>query len=142
MVELKKLNPADACGIKTKKMENVNEILGRVTEFLKSEAKTETIIGQEFKLGEFSCVPVVSLGIGFGGGSGEGKGNAKGQGEGEGTGVGGGAGFGMGPVGFLVSRGSEIEFIPTRSNKGLGAAFEKIPGLLEKFLEKQKTDKV
>lgn len=123
-------------------MENVNDILGKVTEFLKSEAKTETIIGQEFKLGEFSCVPVVSIGIGFGGGSGEGKGNTKGQAEGEGTGVGGGAGFGMGPVGFLVTRGSEIQFIPTRSSKGLGATFEKIPGLLEKLFEKQKAEKV
>lgn len=122
-------------------MENVNDILGKVTEFLKSEAKTETIIGQEFKLGEFSCVPVVSIGIGFGGGSGEGKGNTKGQAEGEGTGVGGGAGFGMGPVGFLVTRGSEIQFIPTRSSKGLGATFEKIPGLLEKLFEKQKAEK-
>lgn len=122
-------------------MENVNEILGKVTEFLKSEAKTETIIGKEFKLGEFNCVPVVSLGIGFGGGSGEGKGNAKGQADGEGTGVGGGAGIGMGPVGFLVTRGSEIQFIPTRSSKGLSATFEKIPGLLEKLFEKQKTEK-
>ena len=120
-------------------MENINEILSKVTEFLKSEAKTETIIGSEFKLGEFSCLPVVSLGIGFGGGSVEANGNAKGHGEG--SGIGGGAGFGMGPLGFLVTRGSEIQFIPTRSSKGLSATFEKIPGLLEKLFEKQKAEK-
>lgn len=124
-------------------MDNLNEILGKVTEFLKSEAKTETIIGQQFQLGEFTCVPVMSVGIGFGGGSGEGKGNAKGQADGEGNGVGGGAGIGMGPVGFLVTRGSEIQFVPARANKGLSAAFEKIPGLLEKLFEqKNKTEKV
>ena len=119
-------------------MTNLNDMLGKMSEFLKSEAKTETIIGQQFKLGEFTCVPVMSIGLGFGGGGGEGKGNAKNAGEGEGTGAGGGAGMGMGPVGFLVTHGSEIQFIPTRASKGLGAAFEKIPDLLEKFLSKKK----
>jgi uncharacterized spore protein YtfJ len=123
-------------------MNNLNEILAKITDFLKSEAKTETIIGQQFKLGEFTCVPVMSIGLGFGsgGGEGKGKGNAKGMGEGEGTGVGGGAGIGMGPVGFLVTKGSEIEFIPTRSSKGLSATFEKLPGLIEKFLDRAKKE--
>lgn len=119
-------------------MNNLNEMLEKITEFLKSEAKTETIIGQQFQLGEFACVPVMSIGLGFGGGGGEGKGNAKGTAEGEGTGAGGGGGLGMGPVGFLVTKGSEIQFIPARSSKGLAAAFEKIPDLLEKFLDKDK----
>ena len=119
-------------------MNNLNDMLGKMTEFLKSEAKTETIIGQQFQLGEFTCVPVMSIGLGFGGGGGEGKGTAKGSNEGEGNGSGGGAGMGMGPVGFLITRGSEIQFIPTRSSKGLGAAFEKIPDLLDKYLEKNK----
>jgi len=118
-------------------MNNINDVLGKVTDFLKSEAKTETIIGQQFQLGEFTCVPVMSVGIGFGGGSGEGKGNAKGTGEGEGNGVGGGAGIGMGPVGFLVTHQGEIQFISARSGKGLGAAFEKLPDLLEKFIGKK-----
>lgn len=126
-------------------MNNINDLLSNMTEFLKSEAKTETIIGQQFQLGEFSCVPVMSVGLGFGGGGGEGKGGAKGMAEGEGIGAGGGAGMGMGPVGFLVAKGSEIQFIPTKTNKGLSAAFEKIPDLLDKFLDKNKkkeTEKV
>lgn len=123
-------------------MNNINDMLGKITEFLKSEAKTETIIGQQFQLGEFTCVPVMSLGIGFGGGGGEGKGNSKTQGEGEGTGAGGGAGMGMGPVGFLVTREKEIQFIPTKSSRGLSATFEKIPDLLEKFLDKKKKEPV
>lgn len=118
--------------LKQNNMDTLNDVLGKVTEFLKSEAKTETIIGQQFKLGDFDCVPVMSIGIGFGGG--EGKESTKG----ENTGAGGGAGLGMGPVGFLVSKGSEIQFIPVRSTSGLSAAFEKLPGLLEKFLDKSK----
>lgn len=119
-------------------MDNFNDSFGKITEFLKTEAKTETIIGQQFQLGEFTCVPVMSVGLGFGGGMGEGKGVMKDANEGEGKGVGGGAGLGMGPVGFLVTKGSEIQFIPTRSSKGLGSVFEKIPGLIEKYLDKNK----
>lgn len=125
-------------------MENLNGMLEKMTDFLKSEAKTETIIGQQFKLGEFTCVPVMSVGLGFGGGGGEGKGKSKKQGEdeGEGTGAGGGAGLGMGPVGFLVTKENEIQFIPTRTSKGLSATFEKIPEILEKFLNKNKKEEV
>lgn len=115
-------------------MNTLNDMLDKVTEFLKTEAKTETIIGQQFKLGDFACVPVMSVGIGFGGGVGEGKENTKA----EGTGTGGGAGLGMGPVGFLVTKGSEIQFIPVRSASGVNAAFEKLPGLLEKLFDKTK----
>lgn len=121
-------------------MNKLEEVFEKVTDFLKSEGKTETIIGKEFKLGEFTCVPVISMGIGFGGGSGEGKGNSKGTGEG--TGIGGAAGLGMGPVGFLVSRGNEIQFVSTRSSKGLSATFEKLPDLLEKFFDKRNAEKV
>lgn len=118
-------------------MNNLNEMLDKVTEFLKSEAKTETIVGEPFQLAEFTCVPVMSLGLGFGGGGGEGKGNTNSN-AGEGTGAGGGAGLGMGPVGFLVTKGGEIQFIPARQSKGLAAAFEKVPALIEKYFEKEK----
>lgn len=124
-------------------MDNINEILSKMTDFLRSEAKTETIIGQQFQLGEFTCVPVMSLGFGLGGGGGEGKGNrgnGKGTNEGEGTGAGAGAGMGMMPVGFLVTKGDDIQFIPARSSKGLSAAFEKMPDILDKFLAKKEQD--
>ncbi len=117
-------------------MDNLNEMLGKLTEFLKSEVKTETIIGQQFQLGAFTCVPVMAVGIGFGSGGGEGKGNSKAMGEGEGHGAGGGAGLGMGPVGFLVTNGNEIQFISTRTSKGLSSLFEKAPDIMEKFFEK------
>lgn len=122
-------------------MNNFNEVLEKMTEFLRSEAKTETIIGQPFKLGEFTCVPVMSIGLGFGGGAGEGKGGTKEKGEGEGTGIGGAAGLGMGPVGFLVTRNEEIQFISARTSKGLSAAFEKLPDMIERFLNKTQKNK-
>jgi uncharacterized spore protein YtfJ len=114
---------------------NFDEVLSKVTSFLQSEAKTETVIGKEFKLGEFTCVPVIRVGLGFGYGGGEGDDPKQGHGGGSGAG----AGIGIEPLGFLVARGAEISFVPTKNSKGLSAAFEKMPDVLEKFLNKEKT---
>ncbi|MCB0571593.1 MAG: sporulation protein [Phaeodactylibacter sp.] len=114
---------------------NFEEMLPKITEFLKSEAKTETVIGQQFQLGEFSCVPVIRIGMGFGSGGGEGE-APNNQGHGEGMGIGG--GMGIEPIGFLASRGSEISFISTRAKGNFSGIFEKVPELMEKYLEQQK----
>lgn len=116
---------------------NLNELIGKLTDFLKTEAKTETVIGQPFELGGYQCVPVIGMGFGLGVGGGEGV-SAKKE---EGTGMGGGAGIGIGPIGFLVSKDDKIEFISTRKATGMGAAFEKLPDVLEKYFESQKDGK-
>lgn len=117
----------------------IDDVLGKITDLIKSEAKTETIMGKEFKLGEFSCVPVIRIGVGFGfGGSGTEGGEASQTDKSRIEGAGAGAGMGSEPVGFLVTRGSEISFIPARNTKGLSAAYERIPDLLEKLLEMRK----
>ena len=120
---------------------NLEETVKQLTDFMKTEAKTETVIGQSFQLGEFSCVPVIKFGMGLGYGGGEGHGDAAGKGKGEGTGGGAGGGIGVEPIGFLTTRGDQISFIPTRANKGLSAVFEKVPDLLEKMMDKKRTEK-
>lgn len=106
-------------------------LLDKITSFMKSEAKTETVIGKAFQLGEFSCIPVIRVGMGFGTGGGEGDDKTKGHGEGAGAG----GGMGIEPIGFLASKGDTIQFISTRTNKGIAAAFEKVPELIEKYME-------
>lgn len=115
---------------------NVEEMLPQITDFLKTEANTHTVVGEAFQLGEFTCIPVVRLGMGFGSGVGEGEAPKQGHGEGGG----GAAGLGIEPIGFLVSRGSEISFVSTRTNRGLAAAFEKVPDLIEKFLKQRELE--
>lgn len=117
---------------------NFEEVLVKVTEFLKTEAKTETVVGKEFKLGEFTCVPVIRVGLGFGYGGGEGGDDKHGHGEGSGAG----AGIGIEPLGFLVTRNAEISFVPSKTSHGLSAAFEKMPDVLEKFLAAKPKDAV
>lgn len=114
---------------------NFEEMLPKLTDFLKSEAKTETVIGKQFQLGEFNCVPVIRLGMGFGTGSGEGEAPNH---QGHGGGMGMASGMGIEPIGFLVSRGDEISFISTKGKSGFASIFEKAPELLDKFLEQQK----
>jgi uncharacterized spore protein YtfJ len=112
---------------------NFETLLQRLTEFIQKEAKTETVIGEPFKLGEFTCVPVVRVGMGFGSGGGEGDSAKTGKGQGGGAG----AGIGIDPIGFLVTKGSEISFITTHQNKTLSSIFEKVPDLIKKFMDKK-----
>nr|WP_297782860.1 spore germination protein GerW family protein [uncultured Allomuricauda sp.] len=115
------------------------ELLNKVTDFIKSEAKTDTIIGEPFQLGEFKCVPVIKVGMGFGSGGGEGvEGKAR-----KGEGAGAGAGIGIQPIGFLVTKGDEISFLEAGKTHGLAAAFEKVPDLIEKIVsERNKKEEV
>lgn len=117
---------------------NLEEAVQKLTDFLKSESKSETVVGQSFQLGEFTCVPVIKFGLGLGYGGGEGQGGKDGKSKGEGTGGGAGGGVGVEPMGFLATRGDQISFIPTRANRGLSAIFEKVPDMLEKMMTKNK----
>ena len=65
-------------------MLNVEEMLNKVTDFIHEETNTTTVVGKEFTLGEYTCVPVIRVGLGFGSGGGEGKDPKKGAGEGGG----------------------------------------------------------
>ncbi|WP_127138593.1 GerW family sporulation protein [Flagellimonas oceanensis] len=109
------------------------ELLNKVTDFIKSEARTETIVGEAFELGEFKCVPVIKVGMGFGSGGGEGvEGKAR-----KGEGAGAGAGIGIQPIGFLVTKGDEISFLEAGKTHGLAAAFEKVPDLIDKIVSER-----
>ncbi|MEK6152269.1 spore germination protein GerW family protein [Flavobacteriaceae bacterium 3-367] len=113
------------------------ELLTKITDFIKSEAKTETVVGEQFDLGEFKCVPVIKVGMGFGSGGGEGT-EAKSR---RGQGMGAGAGVGIEPIGFLVTKADEISFLEAGKTHGLAAAFEKVPDLIEKLAENRRKDR-
>jgi uncharacterized spore protein YtfJ len=112
-----------------------DEVIEKITDFLKTETKTETVIGTQFELGEFKCVPVIKTGMGFGSGTGSSEDRKKDTHTTEGMGAG--AGVGIEPIGFLVTKGEEISFIETGKPHGLSAAFEKVPELIEKIYDKR-----
>ncbi len=115
---------------------NMEDVLNKVMEQLNSVAKTKTVIGDPFKLGEFTCVPVIKIGVGFGSGGGGSEAESKGKKVG-----GAGAGIGMEPIGFLVSRGDEISMVSVARSKGLQSVFEKVPDLLESIIRSRKDKK-
>ncbi|SHH67255.1 putative spore protein YtfJ [Winogradskyella wandonensis] len=110
---------------------HLEELLTKITDFMKTEANTETVVGKEFQLGEFKIVPVIKVGMGFGSGGAEGS-ETKGK---KGEGLGAGAGMGIEPIGFLATKGDEISFIEAGKAHGLAAAFEKMPEVIEKIIE-------
>ena len=113
---------------------NIESLITQISDFMKDEAKTETVVGEAFLLGDYNCIPVIRVGMGFGTGGGEGEDDK----HRHGTGLGAGGGMGIEPIGFLVARGDQISFISTKVNKGLSSAFEKVPDLLSKYLDSRK----
>ena len=116
----------------------IEELLDKVSEHVKSLASTETVLGEEFKLGEFTCRPVIKVGTGFGSGAGNGDDP---KGKYKGTGAGAGAGIGIVPLGFLTTRGDEISFIPSDKKTALSSLFDKVPDLVEKMAEMKNKEK-
>ena len=117
----------------------IDELLDKVSGHVQKLASTETILGDEFTIGEYSCRPVIKVGTGFGSAAGDGtdpKTKAKGYGGGAA------AGIGVTPVGFLVARGEEIFFVPSDKRSALSAILDKVPDLVEKVADmKNKEDK-
>ena len=111
---------------------NIEALLDKVSGHVKELAKTETVLGEEFKIGEFTCRPVIKVGTGFGSGSGSGD-DPKSKSKGSGGGAA--AGIGVIPLGFLVTKGDEISFIAVDKKTALSTLFEKVPDLIEKMAE-------
>ena len=116
----------------------IEALLDKVSEHVKTLASTETVLGEEFKLGEFSCRPVIKVGTGFGSGVGSGTDQKS---KNEGTGGGAGAGIGVIPMGFLVARGDEISFIPSDKKSALSSLLDKVPDLVEKVADMKNPEK-
>ena len=115
---------------------NHEDLLGKITDFIKSEARTESVVGETFKLGGYDCVPIIKLAMGFGTGGGEGDSPKTGKGSGGGAG----AGVTISPIGFLVSKDDKISFLGIKESKGLAAMLEKVPEVMETIMNKQKKD--
>jgi uncharacterized spore protein YtfJ len=106
----------------------INTLLDR----FKTIAKTETIIGKEFQVGDFTLIPIskVSLGIVAGGGSGGTKIESKGEG-----GLGGG-GIKIEPIAVIVIKDGEISFHGIKKGNPIETLFEKIPEIADRIRKK------
>ena len=108
-----------------------SEIIGKLMEELRSVARTETILGQEIKVGEYSLIPVSRISLGLGAGGGQGSDNKK-----TGEGGGGGGGVVVTPIAFIVSKGEDISFHAIKPGGFLDGLFEQLPSVAEKIMAK------
>ena len=116
----------------------IEALLDKVSEHVKSLASNETVLGEEFKLGEFTCRPVIKVGTGYGSAAGSGtEPKTKNQGSGGGAG----AGIAVVPLGFLVTKGDEISFIPSDKKTALSSLLDKVPDLVEKVADMKNKEK-
>ena len=120
----------------------IEDLLDKVSGHVKDLASTDTILGDEFTLGEYTVRPVIKTATGFGSGMGTGEDPKK---KACGTGTGAGAGIAVVPVGFLAARGEEIKFIGSDRKTAFSSLVDKMPDLVEKVAamkeEKEKKDK-
>ncbi len=116
----------------------IEDLLDKVSGHVKDLASTDTVLGDEFTLGDYTVRPVIKTATGFGSGMGTGDDPKK---KASGSGTGAGAGIAVVPVGFLVAKGDEIKFIGSDRKSGLSGLIDKMPDLVEKVAAMKNGDK-
>jgi uncharacterized spore protein YtfJ len=104
------------------------DLIKALLDGFKAVAKTETIVGEGIKAGEFTILPVskISLGVGAGAGSEQIKTSG-------GSGGVGGGGICVEPIAFLVVKEGEVSILNLRRGAAMiEAFFGKIPDMVEK----------
>ena len=106
------------------------DLIKTLLEGFKAVAKTETIVGEGIKAGEFIVLPVSKISFGIGAGAGTEQIKSSG-----GSGGGGGGGICVEPIAFLVVKEGEISIINLRRMPAMiESFFGKIPDLMEKAI--------
>lgn len=108
------------------------EIIGKLMEELRTVSKTETVIGKEFQIGDFTLIPISRLSLGIGAGGGKGSEEKK-----AGEGGGGGGGVVVTPIAIIAIKGDDISFHGLKGTGALTALFEHLPELTDKFMAKK-----
>ncbi len=102
--------------------ENINVLFEKFEEFIKSQ----TVVGQEIKVGDVSIIPLASISFGLGAG-GDTSSEAKGGGSGicaKAT-----------PQALLVVNGSDVNLIPIRKGSSFETLLDSVPALIDKIKE-------
>ncbi len=103
------------------------DLITTLLDGFKAVAKTETIVGEGIKAGEFTVLPVSKISLGIGAGAGTEQIKASG-----GSGGAGGGGICVEPIAFLVVKEGEVSIINLRRMPALiESFFGKIPGMME-----------
>ena len=116
------------------------DLIKALLDGFKAVAKTETIVGEGIKAGEFTVLPVSKISLGVGAGAGTEQIKTFG-----GSGGAGGGGICVEPIAFLVIKDGEVSILNLRRIPAMVEAFfGKIPDMVEKAVNivkgKKKTE--
>jgi len=102
--------------------ENVNVLFDKFEQFIKSQ----TIVGQEIKVGNVTIIPLASISFGIGAGGGDGTANES---------AGGGSGIcaKATPTALLVVNGDDVNLVPIRKGSSFESLIESVPALIDKI---------
>jgi len=104
------------------------DLIKALLEGFKAVAKTETVVGEGIKAGEYTVLPVSKISLGVGAGAGTEQIKTSG-----GSGGAGGGGICVEPIAFLVVKEGEISILNLRRLPAMvDAFFGKIPDMVEK----------
>jgi len=104
------------------------DLIKTLLDGFKTVAKTETIIGEGIKAGEFTVLPISKISLGIGAGAGTEQIKTSG-----GSGGGGGGGICVDPIAFLVIKDGEVSILNLRRMPAmLETFFGRIPDMVEK----------
>jgi uncharacterized spore protein YtfJ len=104
------------------------DLIKTLLEGFRAVAKTETIVGEGIKAGEFTVLPVSKISLGIAAGAGTEQIKTSG-----GSGGGGGGGICVEPIAFLVIKDGEVSILNLRRMPAMiESFFGKIPDMLEK----------
>jgi uncharacterized spore protein YtfJ len=108
----------------------IKATVGEIERFLNSKR----VVGDPIVAGEYTIIPLVSVGFGFGAGSGTGKGKEVEKREGTGDGTGGGGG--VKPVAVIVITKDGVRVEPLK--RGATPVLEKVVETIGKAAQKRK----
>jgi len=109
---------------------DATDLIKTLLDGFKAVAKTDTIVGEGIKAGEFTVLPVSKISLGVGAGAGTEQIKASG-----GSGGAGGGGICVEPIAFLVVKEGEVSILNLRRMPAMVEAFfGKIPDMLEKTI--------
>jgi uncharacterized spore protein YtfJ len=109
-------------------MMEATDLIKTLLEGFKTVAKTETIVGEGIKAGEFTILPISKISLGIGAGAGTEQIKASG-----GSGGAGGGGICVEPIAFLVVKEDEVSILNLRRMPAIiESFFGKVPDMVEK----------
>lgn len=109
--------------------ENIDILFEKFENFIKSQ----TIVGQEIKIGDITIIPLASISFGLGSGGGSGDESNGSGGEGSGSGIAAKAT----PTAILVINGEDVNLVPIRKGNSFESLLDSIPSLIDKIKSHQ-----